>query len=117
MSFDNVIYVLKKYKFNLRSWVKLATGLRLGSTADQIEKDHKGSDAQLNALINHWVATDINKSWEKLVEAMEMSDHYIAADKLARDVGVRGVQSTGLCLYINAYTKIDGWGPTYCIYG
>ena len=57
-------------------------------------------DVQLTALINHWVANDINKSWEKLVEAMEMSDHNVAADKLARDVGIRGVQSSGLCLYI-----------------
>ena len=91
MNADNVLYMLMKYEFNPASWGKLAMGLRLGSTADQIEKDYKGSDAQLSGLINRWVATDINKSWEKLVEAMEMSDHRIAADKLARDkeVGVR----------------------------
>ena len=91
MNAGDVLFLLKKYKFNPASWVKLAAGLRLGSTADQIEMDHKGSDAQLTALINHWVANDINKSWEKLVEAMEMSDHAIAADQLARDkeVGVR----------------------------
>ena len=66
-------------------------GLRLGSTAEQIEKNYKDSDAQLTGLINRWVATDINKSWEKLVEAMEMSDHGIQADKLACDknIGVR----------------------------
>ena len=100
MNDDNVLYMLKKYKFNPASWGKLAMGLRLGSIADQIERGHKGSDAQLTALINHWVANDIKKSWKKLVEAMEMSDHAIAADNLARDVGVRGVQSSGLCLYI-----------------
>ena len=88
---DNVLYLLKKYDFKPASWGKLAIGLRLGSTANQIEKDYQGSDAQLTGLINHWVATDINKSWEKLVEAMEMSDQAIAADNLARDkdVGVR----------------------------
>ena len=88
---NNVLYLLKKYKFNPASWGKLAIGLKLGSTADQIDKDYKGSDAQLTGLINHWVAMDTNKSWEKLVEAMEMSDHVIAADNLARDkdVGVR----------------------------
>ena len=100
MSVDNVIYMLEKYKFDSLSWEKLAMGLRLHSTAKEIERDYKGSDAQLIALINHWVANDINKSWEKLVEAMEMSDHTVAADKLARDVGVR--RSSGLCLYINA---------------
>ena len=91
MDANNVLFLLKKYKFNPASWGKLATGLRLGSTAEQIGRDYQGSDAQLTGLINHWVATDINKSWEKLVEAMEMSDHDIAADKLARDkeVGVR----------------------------
>ena len=91
MNADDVLFLLKKYKFNPASWIKLATGLRLGSIADQIEKDHKGSDAQLTAVINYWVATDIKKSWKKLVEAMEMSDHAIAADNLARDeeVGVR----------------------------
>ena len=64
------------------------------STAEQIEKDYKDSDAKLTGLINHWVAKDISKSWEKLVEAMEMSDHDIAADNLARDkdIGVRPVK-------------------------
>ena len=98
---DNVLYMLKKYKFDSHSWEKLAMGLRLHSTPKQIERVYKGADVQLTALINHWVANDINKSWEKLVEAMEMSDHTVAADKLARDVGIRGVQSSGLCLYIN----------------
>ena len=91
MNAGDVLFLLRKYKFNPASWVKLAMSLRLSSIADQIEKDHKGSDAQLTALINYWVANDSNKSWEMLVEAMEMSDHRIAADNLARDkeVGVR----------------------------
>ena len=94
MNADNVLYMLMKHKFNPASWGKLAMGLRLGSTAEQIEKDCKGSDAQLTGLINHWVATDTNKSWEKLVEAMEMTNHYIAADNLARDkdIGVRPIK-------------------------
>ena len=73
MNVDVILCMLKKYKFNPASWGKLAMGLRLGSTAEQIEKDYKYSDAKLTGLINHWVATDISKSWEKLVEAMEMS--------------------------------------------
>ena len=94
MNADNVLYMLMKYKFNPASWGKLARGLRLGSTAEQIEKDYKDSDAKLTGLINHWVAKDISKSWEKLVEAMEMSDHDIAADNLAhdKDIGVRPVK-------------------------
>ena len=91
MNADDVLFLLKKYKFNPASWRKLATGLRLSSIAEQIGRDYQGSDDQLIALINRWVADDINKSWEKLVEAMEMSDQAIAADQLARDkeVGVR----------------------------
>ena len=107
MNTDKVLYMLTKHRFNPSSWKKLAIGLRLSSAVEQIEKEFSGSLSRLTRLINHWVANDINKSWEKLVEAMELSDHRIAADNLARDVGVRGVQSSGLCLYINAYTELD----------
>ena len=102
---DNVLYMLHKYKFNPASWEKLAMGLKLGSIPDRIKMDYLGSNAQLTGMIYHWVANDVNKSWEKLVEAIEMSDHSITADNLARDkdIGVRGAQSSGLCLYINAY--------------
>ena len=80
---------------------KVSNGSEASLYSQTIERVYKGAHVQLTALINHWVANDINKSWEKLVEAMEMSDHTVAADKLARDVGIRGVQSSGLCLYIN----------------
>ena len=41
--------------------------------------------------------------------AMEMSDHYIAADKLAhdKDVGVREVKLSGLCLCTMHNTELD----------
>ena len=86
---DNVLYKLKKYKFDPASWEKLAVGLRVSSVVNKIGRENRESNAQLIALINHWVDKDKNKSWEMLVEAMEMSDHDIAADELARDKDVR----------------------------
>ena len=63
---DNVLYMLTKYKFNPASWGKLAMGLRLRSAPKQIERVYKGEEAQLAALINHWVAnesTSPGRSW------------------------------------------------------
>ena len=91
MSIDNVIYMLKKYKFDPHSWEKLAMGLRLAASIEQIEMHHGDPNTKLIALIKQWVTRGANVSWECLVEAVEMSDHDVQADKLARDkeVGVR----------------------------
>ena len=107
MDTDNVLYMLTKHSFIPASWDKLAIGLRLSSSVADIEVESSDSHSRLARLIYSWVHHDVDVSWGKLVKAMEMSGYAIAADNLARDVGIRGVQSSGLCLYIMHNTKID----------
>ena len=67
---------------------KLAVGLKVSDAVDKIDKDKHDCDGKLIALVHHWVDNDTNKSWDKLVTAIEMSDQKIVADKLAREVGL-----------------------------
>ena len=64
-------------------------GLKVSDTVDKIDKDEHDCDSKLIALIHHWVDNDPDKSWNKLVTAIEMSDQKIVADKLARKVGLK----------------------------
>ena len=84
---DSVLYLLKKHEFSPAVWEKLAVGLKLSRAVDVIDKDKHDCDAKLIALINRWVDSDPDKSWNKLVSAIEMSDQAVVADKLAREVG------------------------------
>ena len=86
---DNVLFLLKKHKFSPAVWEKLAVGLKLSSAVTVIDKDKHDCDTKLIALVNHWVDNDPDKSWNKLVSAIEMSDQKVLADKLAREVGLR----------------------------
>ena len=85
---DNVMFMLKKHHFPPDMWQVLATSLRQAAAVAQIEADHKNVSSKLTALVNHWVANDPDKSWKKLVDAMEMSDQKIASYNLAHDVGI-----------------------------
>ena len=64
-------------------------GLKVSDTVDKIDKDKHDCDGKLIALINHWVDNDPDKSWDKLMTAIEMSDQKIVADELAREVGLK----------------------------
>ena len=85
---DNVMFMLNKHHFPPNMWQVLATGLRQVAAVAQIEADHQTVSSKLIALVNHWVANDPDKSWKKLVDAMEMSDQKIASYNLAHDVGI-----------------------------
>ena len=86
---DNVLFLLNKHKFSPAVWTKLAVSLKLSSAVEVIDKDKHDCDAKLIALVNRWVTNDPDKSWNKLVSAIEMSDQEVVADKLAREVGLR----------------------------
>ena len=84
-----MLFLLNKHKFSPAVWAKLAVSLKLSSAVEVIDKDKHDCDAKLIALINRWVDNDPDKSWNKLVSAIEMSDQEVVADKMAREVGLR----------------------------
>ena len=84
-----MLYLLNKHKFSSAVWAKLAMSLKLSHAVDVIDKDKQDCDSKLIALVNCWVANDPDKTWNKLVSAIEMSDQKVVADKLARGVGLR----------------------------
>ena len=43
------------------------------------------------ALIIHWVANDPGATWQKLVEAMRISNEKVTAEKLAQDIGASSI--------------------------
>ena len=64
-------------------------GLKVSHAVEKIDKDKHGCDAKLIALVHYWVDNDPDKSWDKLVTAIEMSDQTLVANKLAREVGLK----------------------------
>ena len=84
-----MLFLLNKYKFSPAVWESLAVSLKLSHAVDEINADKQGVHSKLIALVNCWVANDPDKSWNKLVSAVEMSDQNVIADKLAREVGLR----------------------------
>ena len=83
-----MLFLLKKHKFPPADWESLAVGLKLSHAVDEINANKQGVHSKLIALVNHWVANDCDKSWNKLVSAIEMSDQQIVAHELAREVGL-----------------------------
>ena len=86
---DNVLLMLMKHEFSPAVWEILAVGLKLSHAVSEINADQPSVYSKLIALVNHWVANDPDKSWNKLVSALEMSGQKVVADKLAREVGIR----------------------------
>ena len=84
-----MLFLLTKHKFPPAEWESLAVGLKLSHAVDDINADKQGVRSKLFALVNHWVAKDHDKSWDKLVTAIEMSDQEIVANNLAREVGLK----------------------------
>ena len=85
---NNVSLLLKKHKFPAAKWQGLAAGLGQASAVQNIQANGGNVDSKLLALINHWVANDRKKSWEKLVEAMDLCEEAVKAEELAEAVGV-----------------------------
>ena len=83
-----MLFLLTKCKFSPEKWKKLAVGLKVSHAVDKIDNDKHDCDGKLIALIHRWVDNDRDKSWDKLVTAIEMSDQKIVANNLAREVGL-----------------------------
>ena len=90
LNVDNVLKKLTQHGFSATKWHDLAASLGQGSAVDEINADiiSGGSSAKRNALIKHWLDNDGEPSWKKLVIAMEWSKQRVAAEKLARDIGI-----------------------------
>lgn len=85
---NSAAYLLLKHNFPPTKWRDLAVGLKQVQAISSIEADKLNSISCLVVLITHWVAVDKDKSWEMLVDAIDMSEETVLADKLAHDVGV-----------------------------
>ena len=84
---ENVLLMLMKHEFSPAMWEILAVGLKLSHSVSKINADQPSVYSKLIVLVNLWVASDPDKSWNKLVSAVEMSGQKFVADKLAREVG------------------------------
>ena len=83
---NEVSFHLSKHKFPSDKWKKLADGLRMARATTTIEADEANVHDRLQALIIHWVANDPEATWQKLVEAVRMSNETVIAEKLAQDL-------------------------------
>ena len=89
LNVDNVLKKLTQHGFSATKWQDLAASLGQGSAIEEINDDVSGrSSAKRNALIKYWLDNDGEPSWKKLVIAMEWSKQRVAAEKLARDIGI-----------------------------
>ena len=85
---DNVAFHLNKCNFPPAKWTHLAVGLKQADAISTIEANRGDVAAHLVSLITHWVANDLEKTWEKLVDAVVISKEMTIAIQLAKDVGV-----------------------------
>ena len=85
-------FQLTKHNFPSEKWPFLAVGLRLAELVPTIEADGGGVSAQLQSLITHWVQGSRDQEqqhyWEKLIDAVLLSEETVIAKQLAADVGV-----------------------------
>ena len=85
---DTVAFYLQLHKFPAAKWNQLATGLKQATAVPNIDSSMGDVHSKLQALIIHWVDNDQEISWQKLVEAVAMSDQVTTAQDLASAVGV-----------------------------
>ena len=89
---SEVSHLLTKYKFPPEKWPYLAVGLRLAELVPTIEADGGGVSTQLQSLITHWVQGSRDQEqqhyWEKLIDAVLLSEETVIAKQLAAHVGV-----------------------------
>ena len=85
-------FQLTKHYFPPEKWPYLAIGLRLAELVPTIEADGGGVSTQLQSLITHWVQGSRDQEqqhyWEKLIDAVLLSEEIVIAKQLATDVGV-----------------------------
>ena len=81
---------LKEHGFSDAKWPVLAVSLRQGDAVQGIQTNVLlwDTSVKLNTLIRHWLETDKEASWKKLVIAMVRSEQNVAAEKLAQDIGI-----------------------------
>ena len=85
---DNAAFHLNECNFPPAKWIHLAVGLKQADAISDIEAKKEGLDGHLVSLIIHWVANDLNSSWQNLLDAMVISKERNIANLLADRVGV-----------------------------
>ena len=80
-------FQLQKHGFPPAKWKDLANGLKQATAASTIQADAPDVSARLQALIVHWLASDPEATWQKLVDAVRMCKENVIAANLAKDVG------------------------------
>ena len=86
---DSVLYELQRVNFPEHKWRQLASSLRVGSAADNIDYNYRNSTGKLQAVVRHWMDnTTLHNQWITLVEAVIMCDERRRAKQLAKAVGV-----------------------------
>ena len=88
LDINNVAYVLVEHNFPPSKWKQLAVGLKQIKAIPTIKADKADALSSLVALITHWLANDLDKTWKKLVDAVAISEEKVIAMKLAGEVGV-----------------------------
>ena len=85
---NNVAFHLNKWNFPPAKWTHLAVGLKQADAISTIEANREDAAAHLVSLTTYWVANDLEKTWEKLVDAVVISKEMTIAIQLAKYVGV-----------------------------
>ena len=83
----DALFLLSKHGFPPAKWENLATALKLAVTILNIKANTANVDSRLQDLVFHWLANDSEATWQKLVEAVRMSNEEVIAMKLAQDIG------------------------------
>ena len=103
---NEATFYLKKHKFPDAKWEELAVGLRLASATANIKANCQNVCGRLQALIVHWLANDPAATWQKLVDAVKMSNEEVIAAKLAEDIRA-SCQGTALSTIITFTVLYD----------
>ena len=89
---DDVVYNLRRCKFPFHKWRYLAVSLKCADHIRSIES----KESDLVGVIAHWLSVDPESSWNKLIEAVVLSQEVVVARNLATEHKIK-LQSENFC--------------------
>ena len=75
---------------DFKKWYLLGLQLNLGTdTLDSIEKAHDGSDRQCIKMVQHWISSSNNPTWEDVHEALRNIGESVIAAEIASKYNIQ----------------------------
>ena len=84
----DVSHTLMQHRFPHEQWAMLAVGLKLAVNIFEFQDNHNDDFCRLKNVIDFWVYSDSQRSWEKLVKAIIFCKQKRVAKSLANTMKV-----------------------------